>query len=270
MTNRSPFQFGGWLLLFCAFECATIGSTVSARAQQLAACQYSSFQIAIDVGRTPEAPGAVSARGVSEHSYNLLLGSDLVEKLKQGGFVKTELFTERGFSSREIARVERANLRALNLFLSIHHHYVREAHHGRRKYNGEDRYFSDAFSGYSILVSSQNKRYKESLVFAELLGTALTSRGIKFSTHHAEAVPGEGRILVAPSSGVYLLDDLEVLKFNKAPAAVLEAGIIVNRDDEASFNTPEGRALLSASVLEATTAFCNGGSGIELERLHPL
>src|SRR5262249_20799071 len=39
----------------------------------IAGCNKSTFQIALDVGHSPAAPGAISARGVTEYSFNLRL-----------------------------------------------------------------------------------------------------------------------------------------------------------------------------------------------------
>jgi N-acetylmuramoyl-L-alanine amidase len=40
-------------------------------------CHASGFKVAIDVGHTVEAPGALSARGVDEHVFNLALAREI-------------------------------------------------------------------------------------------------------------------------------------------------------------------------------------------------
>ena len=57
--------------------------------------------------------------------------------------------------------------------------------------------------------------------------------------------------------GVYLYDQLVVLKSTEAPAVLLEAGIIVNRVEELVLSSPEGRVSISAAVLEAVNQFCS-------------
>jgi N-acetylmuramoyl-L-alanine amidase len=116
---------------------------------------------------------------------------------------------------------------------------------------------SDRFSGYSLFVSRENRHYEDSLVFAKLLGAALMGHGMLYSPHHAEAIPGEGRQLLDRQVGVYLYDQLVVLKSTEAPAVLLEAGIIVNRVEELVLSSPEGRASISAAVLEAVNQFCS-------------
>ena len=57
--------------------------------------------------------------------------------------------------------------------------------------------------------------------------------------HHAEKIPGEGRKLMDKDLGLYEFDDLIVLKTAAMPAVLLECGVIVNRSEEASLQTPE-------------------------------
>jgi len=40
------------------------------------------------------------------------------------------------------------------------------------------------------------------------------------------------------------------------PAALLEAGSIINRDEELAMETPERQGLIAASVMDAVDAFC--------------
>jgi N-acetylmuramoyl-L-alanine amidase len=223
------------------------------------ACEPADFKIALDVGHTPEASGATSARGVTEYSYNLQLAKRIETALRQGGFGRTILITVRGTGrSQLLQRTERANALGVDLFLSIHHDDVQEAYHSKWTFDGTTRLFSDKFSGYSLVVSRENPHFERSLDFAKLLGTALMAHGMYYSAHHAEAIPGEGRELADRKVGVYLYDQLVVLKFTKAPAVLLEAGIIVNRVEELVLASPEGRGLVSAAVLEAVNQFCAG------------
>jgi N-acetylmuramoyl-L-alanine amidase len=46
----------------------------------IAGCNKSTFQIALDVGHSPAAPGAISARGVTEYSFNLRLAG-VIERM---------------------------------------------------------------------------------------------------------------------------------------------------------------------------------------------
>jgi NAD(P)H-dependent FMN reductase len=64
------------------------------------------------------------------------------------------------------------------------------------------------------------------------------------------------RELVDPQAGVYRYDQLVVLKDTRMPAALLEAGSIVNRGEELLLATPEHEAIMAGAVVEAVDAFC--------------
>jgi N-acetylmuramoyl-L-alanine amidase len=247
-----------WLTFLATVLVATTArGWVAASSQELPACNPANFKIAIDVGHTPEAPGATSARGVPEYKYNLQLAKQIRATLIEGGFSRITLITARGAGrSQLLERTARADILGVNLFLSIHHDDVQDHYHQRWRHNGSTRLFSDKFSGYSIFVSRANQHFEDSLSFAQLLGAALMTRGMRYSEHHAEAIPGERRELVDREKGVYIYDQLVVLKFVKAPAVLFEAGIIVNRTEELLLSSSEGRAHVSLAVLDATTKFC--------------
>ena len=59
------------------------------------------------------------------------------------------------------------------------------------------------------------------------------------------------RELVDAETGVYRYDQLVVLRKTQMPAVLLEAGSIINRDEELLLATPEHQALISAAVTEA-------------------
>jgi N-acetylmuramoyl-L-alanine amidase len=63
-------------------------------------------------------------------------------------------------------------------------------------------------------------------------------------------------VLIDPQAGVYQYNQLVVLKETRMPAALLEAGSIVNRDEELRLATPEHQALIASAVVEAVDAFC--------------
>jgi hypothetical protein len=64
------------------------------------------------------------------------------------------------------------------------------------------------------------------------------------------------RKLLDANAGVYRFDALFVLKNSKMPAVLLEAGSIVNRDQELDMVSPERQQLISAAVVEAVDSFC--------------
>ena len=64
------------------------------------------------------------------------------------------------------------------------------------------------------------------------------------------------RILVDAKAGVYRYDQLIVLRQTTMPAVLLEAGSIVNRQEELELGTPERRSLTSAAIVAAVEIFC--------------
>src|SRR5262249_56986818 len=64
------------------------------------------------------------------------------------------------------------------------------------------------------------------------------------------------RILIDSEAGVYRYDELIVLRRTSMPAVLLEAGSIVNRQEELELGTSERRSLTSAAVVAAVENFC--------------
>ena len=56
--------------------------------------------------------------------------------------------------------------------------------------------------------------------------------------------------------GVYRYDGLVVLSQTRSAAVLLEAGSIINRDEEMAMNSPERRELIAAAVTKAMRTYC--------------
>ena len=221
------------------------------------ACDPSKLRIVIDVGHSPEAAGALSARGVYEYEFNLRLATQVKDALVAAGFTSTYLMRMKGAKRNLEQRADRANKMGADLFISIHHDSVQDVYLRRWKYKGRSHLYSDKFKGYSVFVSYANAQIEASRRFAVDLAAGLKAHGFSFTTHHAENIPGENRELIEPDLGVYRYDELVVLKRTKAPAVLLEAGVIVNREEELVVATPAFRELVAQSVVGATKKFCN-------------
>jgi N-acetylmuramoyl-L-alanine amidase len=230
----------------------------------IAPCDRSAFKIALDVGHTVQSSGALSARGVAEYTFNLTLAKRIERTLTGAGFDHTYLMISNGTGRAQLAqRSGRVNALGVDLLLSIHHDDVQPHYYESWTYKGTVYHFSDKFSGYSIFVSSRNPSAADSLDFAKLLGTELVARGLHFSAHHSEPIPGENRQLLDAHLGIYRYDDLFVLRNIRAPSVLLEAGIIVNREEELLLASSERQDLVGAAVLAASNKFC---SEIQLRR----
>jgi N-acetylmuramoyl-L-alanine amidase len=233
------------------------------------ACKRDTFKPVVDVGHTLEHPGAFSARGVTEYDFNLNLAKAIEQKLIAAGFSRTVMLVTSGPTMQGLfERVRNANAMQADLFLSVHHDSVPEQFLENWEFDGKPNRFSDRFSGHSLFVSFDNPQIKASRLFGKFLGNQLKDRGLKYTPHYTEAIMGSRRReLIDPEAGVYRYDKLIVLRETTIPAVLLEAGNIVNREDELVLASPERRDLIAGAVTDAVVQFCDWK---EAERLKAL
>jgi N-acetylmuramoyl-L-alanine amidase len=223
-----------------------------------AACDRSAFRVVVDVGHTVDVPGALSARGVPEYSFNLQLADTINATLLGAGFAKTvRLITATAPWPGLVERATRANDMHADLFISIHHDSVPDYLLETWQYGGEERQFSDRFSGYALFVSNDNGDRAGSLAFGHLLGKELQARGLHYTPHYTLPLMGHYRHeLLDPEAGIYRYDHLVVLQQTHMPAVLLEAGSIINRQEELELSMDARRALVGGAVAAAVEAFC--------------
>ena len=221
-------------------------------------CEPSKFRIVLDVGHTAESEGAISARNVAEFVFNLSLTQRIEEKLKAEGFAATRLLLTEGRARASLVkRVTAANNLPASLFLSIHHDSVPNKFLEDWEFEGKKSHFSDRFSGYSVFVSRNNPDFKTSLSFAELIGKEMKAQGLEYATQYTQAIMGRHqRPLLNKETGVYRYDELIVLRKTRMAAVLLEAGSIINRDEELKMSSPERRDIISSGVTAAVKEFC--------------
>ncbi len=221
-------------------------------------CNKSTFRVVVDVGHTVDVPGAMSARGVPEYAFNLQLARDVKQALLDAGFEQTVLLITTTAPWRGLfERADRANAVHADLFIAIHHDSVPDNLKHIWEYAGLKNEFNDDYPGYALFISNDNADPADSLKFASLLGHELETRGLHYTPHYTDAIMGHRRrILVDAEAGVYRYDQLIVLRATRMPAVLLEAGSIVNRQEELELATPERRALTSAAVATAVANFC--------------
>ena len=76
--------------------------------------------------------------------------------------------------------------------------------------------------------------------FAGLLGAQLKARALKYTPHYTEPFMGHRRReLVDGTNGVYRYDQRIALRTTHMPAALLEAGSIINRREELELAKPQ-------------------------------
>ena len=229
-----------------------------AHAQAQASCNRAQFRIVIDVGHTADSPGAVSARGVNEYDFNKRLATRIDHKLRDMGFSRAILLVTSGSSRRGLAsRVARANESKADLFLSIHHDSVPDRMEQTWEFEGKKQHYNDQYPGHSIFVSLDNPNYQSSLLFATIVGKELKARGMHYTPHYTDAIMGSRRrLLVDPEAGVYRYDQLIVLRQTHMPAVLLEAGSIINRNEELLLAGSGRQAVIAAAVGTAVDRYC--------------
>jgi N-acetylmuramoyl-L-alanine amidase len=222
-------------------------------------CDASKFRIVLDVGHTAESEGAISARNIAEFVFNLRLARQIEEKLKAEGFAETRLLVTGGKArSSLVKRVAAANDLHADLFLSIHHDSVPDKLLENWEFEGKKSHFSDRFSGYSVFVSRDNPDFKTSLRFAELVAREMKSQGLQYARQYTQPIMGRYQHpLLNKETGVYNYDQLVVLKSTRMPAVLLEAGSIINRDEELKMASPERRDIITGAVTAAVEDFCD-------------
>lgn len=257
-----PIAIVSMLLSESALDAAWAASANAPRSDR-AKCDRARFRVVVDAGHSAEVPGAMSARGVPEHAFNLRLANRIGQRLIRAGFARTVVLVTPGPATRGLVeRVGRANTLPADLFLSIHHDSVPEWLLETWEYEGRQYRFSDRFKGHSIFVSQDSSQWAASLAFAQLLGNQLKARGLQYAPHYTEAIMGyRRRELLDAKAGVYRYDQLVVLRQTNMPAILLEAGSIINREEELLMATPARQSLISAAVTEAVEAFCSWRPG---------
>lgn len=211
--------------------------------------QAASPVIALDVGHYNEKPGAMSARGQTELSFNQALEPIVADALKQHGATPIAIGLAGDMASLT-ARPRAAEAAGAKFFLSLHHDSTQAEFMQSWDWQGTQRQYSDHTSGFSIFVSRLNPQVATSLKCASAIGTALVAAGFHPNESHAEHIHGEYKEWADKAHGVYYFDKLVVLKSASMPAALLESGVIVNRDEELVLSKPETRQAIAKAVAD--------------------
>jgi N-acetylmuramoyl-L-alanine amidase len=191
--------------------------------------------IAVDVGHYHAEPGVISYSGTPEFEFNLRLAREVKARLEAEG-LQTRLIGDKGNLVFLNHRTRAA--KGADLFLSIHHDSAREHLHTRR----------EQFHGFSLFISRHNPQLGKSLACASAIGEELRAAGMKPSRYHADPVIGENRPFADETNGVHYYDNLAVSKTAKMPAVLVEAGVIINREDEARMNDPAVRKGIAEAI----------------------
>ena len=250
------------LLLWSVDQSQAIGTRKTAKPKPKATatekCEPRRFRIVVDVGHTPDSYGALSARNDPEFGFNFRLARLITAKLKSEGFAATRLLVTDGKARPSLfKRVGAANEGRADLFLSVHHDSVPDKLLETWEFDGANSFFSDRFSGHSLFVSQRNPHFATSLMVARMIGRQLKEQDLHYASQYTLPLMGRyRRQLLDKDVGVYRYDGLVVLSRTRSAAVLLEAGSIINRDEEMAMNSPERQELIAAAVAAGVGEFC--------------
>ncbi len=203
--------------------------------------------VAVDVGHFIEEPGATSARGRTEFEFNRDLAVE-IDAAVRGRALKTLLIGYDGFMSQLTARTAAAA--GADFFLAVHHDSVQPYLIRTWEYDSVERSVNDDHAGFSLFVSRKNRSVKKSLACASAIGAALRGAGFVPSLYHADRIPGENKPFADKLNGVHYYDNLIVLKTARSPAMLLEAGVLVNRNEELKLRSGETQKRMAGAVAQ--------------------
>jgi N-acetylmuramoyl-L-alanine amidase len=186
----------------------------------------------VDAGHFPDEPGVLSASGKPELEFNRALAGDLRRSLEERGL------QVRMIPSHPALHHRTRDAAGAQLFVSIHHDSVKE------------RYLGDAlrFSGFSLFVSRANRAPEKSLACASAIGSQMRAAGLAPSRYHADAVLGENRPFADEANGVHFYDNLAVARGAPMPSVLVEAGVIVNPEEEKRLDDPALRRRIAEAI----------------------
>jgi N-acetylmuramoyl-L-alanine amidase len=225
------------------------------------------FRIALDIGHTPHAPGAIGADGRKEYDFNKQIVDLLVQELSRESNLHVIVINKDGHEISLERRSMIANAANADAFLAIHHDSANDRYLEPVKVDGKVYHQTKRFHGYSVFFSKKNPKFEDSQRFGLALARAMHSAGFTPTLHHAEPIQGENRELVDRDLGVYRFDDLVVLKRSNMPAALLECGVIVNPDEEREL---EGTNRQMKTVKALKTAILEFAQSAEPSRSTPV
>jgi N-acetylmuramoyl-L-alanine amidase len=210
--------------------------------------------VALDIGHTRAQPGAISATGVPEFEFNRRIVELVRARLADSKFVEPVVINPDGGPITLTERTRRAALAGASLFVAVHHDSANDKYLQPQEVNGKKQFFTDRFEGYGVFISRKNPDFDHSLAVARLIGAEL-EKNLPFATHHSEAIKGENRPILDSERGIYEYDDLVVLKSALMPAALVECGVIVNREQDVLLRQPAMQKIISDAIATGIEQF---------------
>ncbi|WP_028455785.1 N-acetylmuramoyl-L-alanine amidase family protein [Chitinilyticum litopenaei] len=204
-------------------------------------------RIALDVGHNLEKPGAISAFGETEFSYNQALARVIASTLEGAGHDVT-LIGDDGMMLELKPRAEAAA--GFDLFVSVHHDSMKQEYLEEWLVNGQPRWMSERFQGHSLFVYPDGPQYAQSLHCASALARQLQKRGLTPTLHHADGIAGENRPLLDRELGIYAAN-FAVLRHNTVPAILFEAGVILHPEEAKTLKLLDTRKKIASALADS-------------------
>jgi N-acetylmuramoyl-L-alanine amidase len=202
--------------------------------------------VAVDIGHTVDAPGAISARGRAELEFNHDLAHKVVAALEKLG-LRTVVVNPDGMIASLEARP--ATVPDADFFLSIHHDSVSEWELQPWNWEGSEQTYSDRWLGHSMFVSRRNPDLATSLLCGSTIGARLQRLGFVPTEKNARR-----REYADPIHAVHYFDNLVVLYRATQPALLFEAGVIKHRDEELLLRNPQRQARMADAIATGIAA----------------
>lgn len=245
---KSAFAHNGRMRSLLQFTCCAIllSLTFTLRAEPTPPAL-----VAVDVGHTVSAPGAISARGRTELEFNLALAGKLTHALQRLG-LRTILVNHDGLIESLEARPR--SVPDADFFISIHHDSVSEWELETWWWEGQQHTFSDRWQGHSMFVSRRNPELERSLLCGSAIGARMQRMGFEPTEKNARRREYGDRL-----HAVHFFDNLVVLHQAVQPALLFEAGVIKHRDEELLLRDPARQARMADAIATGIAACLMAG-----------
>lgn len=211
--------------------------------------------VAVDIGHHLKDPGATSAYGNTEYSYNKRMADAVINKLQDYGNQVNII----NYSGETVSLTQRTALaKGSDFFIAIHHDSVQEVDLSKWEYEGQTQHYNDKEHGFSVFVSRKNPYFQQSLICAREVSRDLVKAGFSPNYYHATHPKNKPRVLFNPNEPVYQYDNLVVLKTATMPAILVEAGVIVNRNEAIWITNEVVREKFAIAVASGITQCMSG------------
>ncbi len=212
-------------------------------------------EVAVDVGHTLAASGAVSARGRKEFDFNRVLAERVADALSARGLGVRPINFDGLIASLD-ARPQEAT--GSDFFIAIHHDSVQAELLEEWEWEGMPQTFSDRHSGFSMFVSRSSPDLETSLRCASAIGARMRRMGFVGATHHADSLAIHPRPYADEQNTVHYYDNLVVLSRTTLPAVLFEAGVIKHRDEELALLDPVRQERMADAIATGIAACLYG------------